>query len=461
MLKNKTIFKSIAVALIMFMMVAALSPSVGTVYAMLLDEGSCGNNLDWTLNGDSTAELVLSTVSRTGQMYDYSPDSPAPWTINYNDIITTIKIASGVNRIGSYAFANCTSLTSITYAGTMEKWNAITKGEGWDSNTGDYTITCSDGTIAKSDSGSGESGNDNPVQPPTQPSEGQPITGADNATGSTNVEYTVDQTGWTFSVPAAQEFTKENLILYGYASINPESGNDIISLPSGQTINMTFTAANFNNGVFELRNGSNSVIPYTIGRVSMVASEGGGNNEIIENITSNGCSVLTYMAGSSANTGVTNKLRFATTLENIKNAKVTGLHTDTLTFTVNVSGGTTGGGSESGGGSTTTPTLISFTIDSTSYQAEEGMTWAEWVDSEYNVDGYKTGVLGQDFCIAGGNGFSYTSGDSNVIATASSHYGTSYIVGKHIMLQNIPHTTPISQSEVITAMDYILGACSD
>lgn len=37
------------------------------------------------------------------------------------------------------------------------------------------------------------------------------------------------------------------------------------------------------------------------------------------------------------------------------------------------------------------PTLISFTIDGTSYQAEEGMTWTEWVDSKYNVDGFGSG----------------------------------------------------------------------
>lgn len=30
--------------------------------------------------------------------------------------------------------------------------------------------------------------------------------------------------------------------------------------------------------------------------------------------------------------------------------------------------------------------LITFTIDGTEYQAEEGMTWGEWVDSEYNVN---------------------------------------------------------------------------
>ena len=31
------------------------------------------------------------------------------------------------------------------------------------------------------------------------------------------------------------------------------------------------------------------------------------------------------------------------------------------------------------------PVIISFTIDGTSYQAEEGMTWAEWVASSYNT----------------------------------------------------------------------------
>ena len=36
--------------------------------------------------------------------------------------------------------------------------------------------------------------------------------------------------------------------------------------------------------------------------------------------------------------------------------------------------------------------LISFTISGTSYQAQDGMTWAEWVESDYNVDGYVTGA---------------------------------------------------------------------
>jgi len=34
------------------------------------------------------------------------------------------------------------------------------------------------------------------------------------------------------------------------------------------------------------------------------------------------------------------------------------------------------------------PSLISFTFEGTTYQAEEGMTWGEWVNSEYNTGGF-------------------------------------------------------------------------
>jgi hypothetical protein len=33
--------------------------------------------------------------------------------------------------------------------------------------------------------------------------------------------------------------------------------------------------------------------------------------------------------------------------------------------------------------------MITFTINEFEHQAEEGMTWQEWCDSEYNVDGFR------------------------------------------------------------------------
>ena len=63
--------------------------------------------------------------------------------------LTSITIGNSVTRIGRYAFYGCGSLTSITYQGTKAQWNAISKGEQWNNNTGSYTITCTDGTISK------------------------------------------------------------------------------------------------------------------------------------------------------------------------------------------------------------------------------------------------------------------------------------------------------------------------
>jgi hypothetical protein len=34
------------------------------------------------------------------------------------------------------------------------------------------------------------------------------------------------------------------------------------------------------------------------------------------------------------------------------------------------------------------PNIITFTVDGVEYQAIEGMTWEEWVNSDYNIDGY-------------------------------------------------------------------------
>ena len=63
--------------------------------------------------------------------------------------LTSVTIGDSVTTIGNYAFSYCSSLTSVTYEGTVEQWNAISKGSNWNSSTGSYTIYCTDGEIAK------------------------------------------------------------------------------------------------------------------------------------------------------------------------------------------------------------------------------------------------------------------------------------------------------------------------
>ncbi|MDE7395568.1 MAG: leucine-rich repeat domain-containing protein [Clostridiales bacterium] len=66
--------------------------------------------------------------------------------------LTKITIPQSVTSIGDFAFSDCSSLTSITYNGIKAQWTAITKGNEWNSGTGDYTVTCEDGMLSKSES---------------------------------------------------------------------------------------------------------------------------------------------------------------------------------------------------------------------------------------------------------------------------------------------------------------------
>lgn len=54
--------------------------------------------------------------------------------------VTELVIPQGVTSIGSSAFYYCSRLTSVKYRGTEAQWNAITKGDFWNSYTGNYTI---------------------------------------------------------------------------------------------------------------------------------------------------------------------------------------------------------------------------------------------------------------------------------------------------------------------------------
>lgn len=64
--------------------------------------------------------------------------------------LTRITIPDSVTRIGHSAFYGCSRLTSINFNGTKAQWNAISKGQNWNEDTGSYTVYCTDGTISKS-----------------------------------------------------------------------------------------------------------------------------------------------------------------------------------------------------------------------------------------------------------------------------------------------------------------------
>ena len=117
----KTFKKALAVVMcvVMTLTAAPLVGLVGLELPSLFDfeaeaasySGTCGDNLNWSLDKDTG---VLK-ITGTGDMEDYKY-SDAPWS-KYSSYIKTVNIADGVTSIGDYAFYyprfNYLDLTSI------------------------------------------------------------------------------------------------------------------------------------------------------------------------------------------------------------------------------------------------------------------------------------------------------------------------------------------------------------
>ena len=85
------------------LMIASLLPATALA-ANIVDSGTCGAEVTWTLDSDG-----VLTISGSGYMCDYG-SSGAPW----HGRVKSAVIAEGVTSIGWFAFYDCASLTSVT-----------------------------------------------------------------------------------------------------------------------------------------------------------------------------------------------------------------------------------------------------------------------------------------------------------------------------------------------------------
>ena len=150
--------------------------------------------------------------------------------------------------------------------------------------------------------------------------------------GSMNVTYSVAPT-YTVTIPAT-------VALGETATIQAEN----VVVPKGKQVEVTLTNANG----FTVATPQGAELSYTVKNGETTVNE--GDTVLAVNPTS----------GKTGETTLT-----FTTPETVKFA---GDYTGTVAFTIAVKD---------------VPT-INFTIDGTAYQAEEGMTWENWIASEYN-----------------------------------------------------------------------------
>lgn len=88
-----TVLLTVALAVILL--------AVGVSAADIVDSGTCGDNLTWTLDSEGTL-----TISGAGMIDD------APWK-SASDDVKYVVIEKGISGIGESAFSNCENLTGI------------------------------------------------------------------------------------------------------------------------------------------------------------------------------------------------------------------------------------------------------------------------------------------------------------------------------------------------------------
>ena len=104
-----------------------LSPGFNNtgVSAMAFTEiahGKCGENLTWTLTSNNTL-----TISGKGAMYDYGQSNSSggvtpPWiAAGYQNEVKYVRIETGITYVGQNAFADCSSITSVSFPYTLEE----------------------------------------------------------------------------------------------------------------------------------------------------------------------------------------------------------------------------------------------------------------------------------------------------------------------------------------------------
>ncbi|MGM9552707.1 MAG: leucine-rich repeat protein, partial [Faecousia sp.] len=90
----------------------------------LVYQGSCGENLTWSMDMDTG----VLTFTGTGAMDEYT--CIPPWD-SYNYFVTQVVLPEGLTNIGSWAFENCVNLTEVDIPSTV---TAIDEGAFWNCN---------------------------------------------------------------------------------------------------------------------------------------------------------------------------------------------------------------------------------------------------------------------------------------------------------------------------------------
>ena len=166
--------------------------------------------------------------------------------------------------------------------------------------------------------------------------------GSTDPNGSMNV---------TYSVAPAYTVTIPETVTIGAEGTEKTVSAEGVVVEKGQYVSVTLAE----NNNFTVKTTEGAELPYTVTANGEAVAAGGEILAVNPTDGKTGTATITFDIDET-------KIQYA------------GTYTGSATFTIAVKD--------------VPKAMINFTIDGTPYQAEEGMTWAEWIESDYNVDDY-------------------------------------------------------------------------
>ncbi len=102
---------------------------------------------EWSVLGSAIRFPNVDTIVLQDNIVEIGDYAFAVKRSGIVDPLTEVLLPNTITTIGSNAFAECVSLTTIRYNGTTAQWEAIEKADNWNGGQS-FTVECTDGNIA-------------------------------------------------------------------------------------------------------------------------------------------------------------------------------------------------------------------------------------------------------------------------------------------------------------------------
>lgn len=111
-MKKRLLSLAVALALLCALLPQAVLPAFA-----VMDSGTCGDNLTWTLDDDGLLRIEVSGEG-SGEMEAYADAADVPWA-GWRDQILRVEVREDIKTVSALAFSDCTALTAAVIADSV------------------------------------------------------------------------------------------------------------------------------------------------------------------------------------------------------------------------------------------------------------------------------------------------------------------------------------------------------